>query len=125
MSFKAEVQTLLDQMAASYCAGDAAGCAALFAEDGQLHSPFAPPAVGRAAIERLHEAWTREGGSKFFEALDCGAEGSLGWCLCRFSEGDHTGDGTSLIVLVRGPSGDWLVRSCCLFGESEESRTGT
>ncbi len=123
MSFEAEVRDLLNQMAAAYSAGDASGVAALFTEDAQLHSPFAPPAIGRAAIEHLHEIWTQGGGSKHFKVLDCGAETALGWCLCRFSEGDHTGDGTSLIILQRRPDGSWQVRSCCLFGDTEEKPT--
>jgi ketosteroid isomerase-like protein len=125
MSFEGDVRELLNQMAVAYRAGDAAGVSALFAEDAQLHSPFAPPAIGRAAIERLHETWTQDGGGKQFKLLDCGAEAALGWCLCRFSEGDHTGDGTSLIILQRNSGGAWQVRSCCLFGDTEESRGGT
>jgi ketosteroid isomerase-like protein len=122
MTFEAEIQDLLERMATAYRAGDAAGCAMLFAEDAQLHSPFAPPAIGRRAIERLHEIWTEEGGNKAFTIIDSGRDGSLGWCLCRFSEDDHSGDGTSLIVLVRDPEVGWLVRSCCLFGDTDESR---
>ena len=79
MSFEAEVRDLLNQMAAAYSAGDTSGVAALFTEDAQLHSPFAPPAIGRAAIEHLHEIWTQGGGSKHFKVLDCGAETALGW----------------------------------------------
>lgn len=54
MSFDVGLQDVLETMARAYSAGDAVGCAALFTEDAQLHSPFAPPAKGSAAIEALH-----------------------------------------------------------------------
>lgn len=119
MISKDEMQALLDRMASAYSAGDAKACAAIFSEDAQLHSPFGAPAIGRQAIETLHVEWTAEPGNKTFKILDWGSGESIAWCLCRFSEGDVTGDGTSLIVLERGSAGDWLVRSCCLHGDPE------
>jgi len=116
---KDEMQAFLNRMAAAYVAGDAKACAEMFSENAQLHSPFGPPAIGRAAIETLHVEWTAEPGSKRFTILDCGSGETLAWCLCRFSEGDVGDDGISLIVLERGPAGDWLVRSCCLHGDPE------
>lgn len=121
MAFRQEVENLLDRLASAYCAGDAGECAALFTEDAQLHSPFAPPAMGRDAIEALHESWTADGGDKAFTILDAGGSDALGWCLCHFSEGDVKGNGTSLIVLERGAKGDWLIRMCCLHGDTEDS----
>jgi ketosteroid isomerase-like protein len=112
------MQDLLDAMARSYAAGDAAACAAFFGDTAQLHSPFGPPAVGRAAIEALHAEWTATPSAKSFTIIDHGSGDSLAWCLCRFSEGDVTGEGTSLVVLERAPSGDWLIRSCCLHGDA-------
>jgi ketosteroid isomerase-like protein len=104
------------RMVAAYRAGDAAGCAALWTEDGALFSPFAPPARGRAAIEALHSDWTADGvgSDKRLEVLDAGAEGNLGWCMVAFSEGSATDSGTSLNVLERQPGGDWLIRICSL-----------
>jgi ketosteroid isomerase-like protein len=114
-----EMQALLDRMASAYSAGDAKTCAAMFSENAQIHSTFGAPALGRQAIEALHVQWTAEPGKKSFTILDWGSDQSLAWCLCRFSEGDVTGDGTSLLVLERGPAGDWFVRSCCLHGDPE------
>ncbi|MEZ4302067.1 MAG: nuclear transport factor 2 family protein [Polyangiaceae bacterium] len=37
--------------------GDAAGCAALYAEDASLHVAFVPPVNGRAAIQAMFEAY--------------------------------------------------------------------
>jgi len=117
MLTRPELQAFLDRMAEAYSAGDARACADMFCEQAQLHSPFAPPAIGRAAIRALHEDWTGDGGAKSFAVLDHGGNAGLAWCLCRFSEGAVNGDGTSLLVLEPGPDGDWLVRSCCLFGD--------
>lgn len=113
-----DIQNLLDQMAAAYSAGDAEGCAALFTHDAQLHSPFAAPAVGRDAILELHKEWVADSGAKSFSILDFGSDRDIAWCLCRFSEGNVTGDGTSLIVLEWQTRDDkWLIRSCCLHGD--------
>lgn len=116
-----EIQNVLDEMARAYSAGNAKACAELFTENAQLHSPFGPPAVGRQAIEALHDDWVSEPSAKAFRILDHGSHGPLGWCLCRFSEGDVTGDGTSLLILEQATSGRWLIRTCCLHGDAEEA----
>ena len=113
------MQTMLDRMADHYVARDAAGCAAMFHEDAQLHSPYAPPAAGRSDIEALHVDWTAEATGKRFDIVDFGSTATMAWCLARFSEGEVTGDGTSLIVLEADASGAWLIRACCLHGDPE------
>ena len=112
-----EIQDLLNRMAAAYSARDAHACARMFTADAQLHSPFAPPAVGLAALTELHLEWTAESSAKSFTILDWGSADRLAWCLARFSEGALTGDGTSLIILERQADGQWLIRSCCLYGD--------
>ena len=111
-----ELQAYLDQMAAAYSAGDAKACADLFTQDAQLHSSFAPPAIGRAAIRALHEDWVAEPSAKSFVLVDHGCAGDIAWCVCRFSEGHETGDGTSQLIFEGQTNGTWLARSCCLFG---------
>lgn len=115
MPIRDEMQALLDRMVVAYRAGDAAGCAALWTEDGAIHSPFAPPALGRAAIEALHRDWTSggAGANKRLEVLDAGSEGDLAWFLAAFSEGS-TESGTSLCIVERQPDGGWLIRVCSL-----------
>jgi ketosteroid isomerase-like protein len=107
MTFADEAQRVFDAMVVAYRAGDAAGCAALFTADAILLSPYAHAARGRAAIEALHHEWTSDGGS----------EGDLGWCLAAYSEGDGSGDGTSLRVLERQPDGRWLISSRSLTSD--------
>lgn len=114
MILRMELQTTLDRMARAYVAGDAPACAALFTADAALHSPYAPPARGRAEIEALHHDWTRGATAKRFEVLDWGGSGDLAWALARFSEEAETDAGISLAVFVRGPDGGWLIRMCSL-----------
>jgi uncharacterized protein (TIGR02246 family) len=106
----------MDQMAAAYRAGDAAGCAALFTTDASLFSPYATATRGRDAIEALHRVWTAEANSKRLTVVEADQSGDLGWCLAAYSEGDVTGDGdgTSLCTLVRQPDGSWQIRHCSL-----------
>ncbi len=115
MPIRNELQNLFNTYAAAYRAGDAAACAAMFVLNGELHSPYAPPARGRAAIEALHRIWTQDGGSdKKLTVIDAGSSGELAWCLATYSEGQVTGDGTSLNILEHQANGDWLIRICSL-----------
>ena len=62
MSIRDDLQSLFNIYVAAYQAGDAAACAAIFAINGELYSPYAPPARGRAAIEALHRSLDRRRG---------------------------------------------------------------
>ena len=114
MTAASELQTLMDRYVVAYRAADPAACAAVFTEDAQLFSPFAPGARGRAAIETLHADWTRDaGGDKVMTVLSAEISGDMAWCLAAFCEGaDETG--TSLNVLVRQSDGTWLIHMCSL-----------
>lgn len=121
MSIRDDLQYLLNIYATAYRAGDSAACAAMFALNGELYSPYAPPARGRAAIEALHKVWTQEGGGgKQLIVVDAGGSGDLAWCLVTFSEGQVTGDGTSLNIFERHADGDWLIRICSLNSSDPE-----
>jgi ketosteroid isomerase-like protein len=104
----------MDAMAAAYKAGDAAACAQMFVADGLLYSPYAYPARGRAEIEALHRVWTEGVTGKKLEVLDAAQSGDTGSFLVAYSEGDATGNGTSLSVVERKPDGRWLIRICSL-----------
>ena len=116
-----DLQNLFDIYSAAYRAGDATACAAVFAVNGELYSPYAPPARGRAAIEALHRVWTQEaGGGKQLILIDAGGSGDLAWGLAAFSEGQVTGKGTSLNILERHAGGTWLIRVCSLISSDPE-----
>ena len=117
MSIKGELQILWDAYAKAYTLGDAAACGAMFTADAELHSPYAPPAIGRDAIVALHAVWTQghgEGAEKKITVLQAGRSGDLAWCLASYSEGLETGNGTSVDVFERQGDGSWLIRMCSL-----------
>lgn len=113
MSDPAPLQALLDRYVVAYHAGDAAGCGACFTEDGQLLSPYAPPATGRAAIVALHGDWVQEGEGKRLTLREFGLDGTLGWGLAQFDEAEAD-TGTSLCIFQRQPDGGWLIHMCSL-----------
>lgn len=114
MSFKQECEELLSQYVSSYQQGDAKGCAAVYAKNAEMFSPFGPPAIGRQAIEDAHADWVAKGAdSKQIIVMSASREGDLGWCVAEFSEGS-TGQGVSLNVLARQPDGNWLITHCSL-----------
>lgn len=109
MDFKTECGKLMDRYAAFYRAGNAEGCASVFASKAELYSPFGPLAKGRAAIEAVHREWVKEGADgKAIKVLSAGCNGDLGWCVARYSEGT-TGNGSSVNILSRHPDGSWLI----------------
>ncbi len=100
MSIHDELLELWETYVSAYRAGDAAGCAAIFTDDAEVHSSYAPPARGRAAIETLHGSWTEHAGpDKTLKVIEAGSSGDLAWTLAAYSEGEPTGNGTSLSVL--------------------------
>jgi ketosteroid isomerase-like protein len=113
MSIREDLQRVYDKYVTSYRARDAAGCAGVFTVDGELFSPYAPPARGRATVEALHREWTRLGGEdKQLTVTNAGSSGDLAWCLAGYSDAQETG--TSLNVFQRQPDGNWLIRICSL-----------
>lgn len=115
MSIRDDLQEIWDTYVAAYRAGDAAGCAAIFTEDAEVHSPYGPPARGRPAIEALHGEWVQHASSnKTLQVIEAGNSGDLAWTLAAYSEGEVAGNGTSLSVFERQPDGGWLIRMCSL-----------
>lgn len=115
MSIRDDLQEIWDMYVAAYRAGDAAGCAAIFTKDAEVHSPYGPPARGRPAIEALHGEWVQHASSnKTLQVIEAGNSGDLAWTLAAYSEGEVVGNGTSLSVFERHPGGGWLIRMCSL-----------
>ena len=114
MSCKTDFQKLFDGYAASYRAGDAAGCASCFVPAAELFSPYGPPAIGRSAIQAIHKEWVKDGAEdKTIVVVNAGSSEDVGWCTAHYSEG-ATGNGTSLNVLQRQKDGSWLITHCSL-----------
>jgi ketosteroid isomerase-like protein len=88
---------------------DAAGLAALFAEDGFVLSSGTPPVRGRAAIERHY---TGQGGPLALRALAFSTEGSIGFIIGGFARAKGEPDiGKFTLTLVKGARGRWLIQS--------------
>jgi len=123
MRIEDELQQMWDRYVAVYRAGDALTCFLFFTKNGELLSPYAPRTSGRQAIELLHSSWVHEGGNnKKMTVIDAGCSEDLAWCLASFSEGEETGEGTSLCILERQPDGAWLIRSCSLNEDFPEQQ---
>lgn len=114
----ATFQAVIDRYLAACAAADAAGCAALYAENGEVHSPFGPPAIGQAQIEAAHLSWFEDGETnKLMAVTRAGTDGNLGDCLVGF-EADVPGEnghmerfrGTSLNVMERRSDGVWTIK---------------
>ncbi|RVA57602.1 hypothetical protein EN933_03660 [Mesorhizobium sp. M7A.F.Ca.US.001.01.1.1] len=117
MSIHEELQGFCNAYAAAYRAGEAKTCGAMFTADAELHSPYAPPARGRDAIEALHTAWTHghnEAAEKKMTVIHAGRSGDLAWCLATYTEALEVGNGTSVDVFERQADGSWLIRMCSL-----------
>lgn len=114
MTIRQELQAHCDAYVAAYRAGDAAGCAAAFTDDGVMHSAFAPPARGRAAIAAQHAAWTVGGVGKTLTVVEAAGSGDVAWFVADFAEGHETGAGHSLCACTRTPGGSWQIRVCSL-----------
>ncbi|MFN0115662.1 MAG: YybH family protein [Paracoccaceae bacterium] len=116
MAIQAELQALCDAYVAAYRAGDTAGCAAVFAEDGAMFSAFAPPAIGRAAIAATHAGWVTGGEGKTLTVRRAAGSGDMAWFLADFAEGEGKGEGISLCVCGRVPGGPWRIAVSSLTG---------
>ena len=117
MSIRDKLQSFWNAYAAAYSAGDAAICGAMFTVDAELHSPYAPPAVGRDAIEALHATWTQGHGEtteKKMTVVHARSSGDMAWCLATYTEGLEVGNGTSVDIFERQGDGSWLIRMCSL-----------
>ncbi len=114
MAILDELRHVYDIYRSAYRRRDAAGCAAVFTLDTALYSPFAPPALGRKALESPHKVWVELEGSaeKQLDVFDAGVSGDASWCLTRYSDSHEKG--TSLNVFERQPDGSWLIRVCSL-----------
>jgi len=109
----------MNEMAKAYSVCDAKACAAMFTETGGLHSPYVPPARGRAEIEARHRDWAAEPSQKKLVVVNAAQSGRMAWALVRYSEGAVTGNGTSLSIFEQQDDGSWQISLCCLHGDGE------
>jgi ketosteroid isomerase-like protein len=103
----AEIDRVLRDYERGWRAHDAAGLAALFAEDGMVLSSGRHPVRGRAAIE---QAYAGAGGPLHLRAVAYEREGPLAYVVGGFSGAEGSPDGGKFILLLRlGADGTWRI----------------
>ncbi len=112
-----EMQAMMDRWVSLYVAGDIEGAVAAYAEDGEIHSPYGPPARGRDEIRATTEAWKATGETnKTVTVLRAWGDGALAGCIARYS-GDYpaadggmaTESGISVNLARREAGGGWTI----------------
>ena len=96
----------------AYNRGDAAGCAAVFAEDALLLPPNQPMLRGKQAIQALIQGWIDTiGGTMSNPMMEFGGEGDLAYQVATYAFTDtKTPDqGKFVEIFRRQPDGSWKV----------------
>jgi ketosteroid isomerase-like protein len=102
-----ELDRVLTDYEREWQARDAAGLAALFAEDGFVMASGKPPVRGRDAIRAAYQG---AGGPLVLRALAFAAEGRVGYIIGAFSRtrgGEEIGK--FVLALRRGDDGHWKI----------------
>lgn len=101
---------VLREYEAAWRKGDAAGLAALFAEDGFVLQSGRAPARGRAAIQAVY---TGQGGAPLrLRALAASVADTVGFIVGAYGYGTQPGDqGKFTLTLRRRAGGPWLIFS--------------
>lgn len=109
VTLPAPLARVLTDYEAAWGQKDAAGLAALFAEDGFVLAGGSPPVRGRAAIEKHY---TGQGGPLALRALAYGTEGPVGYIIGGYGRQKGTpDDGKFTLTLRKAPDGGWLILS--------------
>lgn len=105
-----EMDRVLRDYERLWAAGDAAGLAAIFTEDGFVLQNGRPPARGRDAIQR---AYAQAQGPLRLRALAFAADGNVGYIIGGFAYGEPGAEdvGKFTLTLRREPGGPWLIAS--------------
>lgn len=105
----APLARVLTDYEAAWQKKDAAGLAALFAEDGFVLSGGVPPVHGRAAIERHYAG---RGGPLSLRAFAFAADGATGYILGGYTPQKGDPDvGKFTLTLRKDAAGRWLIVS--------------
>jgi ketosteroid isomerase-like protein len=108
VSLPPELARVLTDYEDAWSRKDAAALANLFAEDGWVLQNGAPPAHGRAAIEK---AYTGSGGPLALRAFAYRAEGDVGYILGGFARKRGDPDVGKFTLTLRRSGGRWLIVS--------------
>lgn len=103
-----DLQRVLADYETSWSRQDAAGLAALFAEDGFVLSGGRPPVRGRDAITAHYQG---KGGPLALRALDYSTEGDTGWIVGAYAGDRGRPDDGKFTLTLRRRGGRWLIFS--------------
>ncbi|MNM36933.1 hypothetical protein D3C81_476540 [compost metagenome] len=106
-----ELDRVLRDYERAWRAGNAAGLAALFAEDGFVLQSNRPPVRGRPAIQAAYEG-QGEGSPLRLRALAFAGADTTGYIIGAYRFGDAARDmGKFTLTLHRAPGGPWQIFS--------------
>lgn len=109
ISLPAELDRVLRDYEKAWGARDAAGLAALFAEDGFVLQGGKPPVRGRSAIRAAYEG---HGGPLVLRAFAFGAEGATAFILGGYAgKAGDADDGKFTLTLRKEKDGRWMIVS--------------
>ncbi len=110
VTLPASLARVLRDCEAAWRRGDAAGLAALFAEDGFVLQSGRAPVRGRAAIQ---SAYAEQGGAPLrLWALAASVADTVGYIIGAYGYDGSPGDqGKFTLTLRRRPGGPWLIFS--------------
>lgn len=114
-SVKEEIDTSLAKFSAAFNAGDAAGVAALYTEDGVLLPPGAERSEGRKGVQDFWQGLIDAGGKDLsLQAEEVQSDGALAYEVGRFSLKVPDQDGAAqpvagkyIVVWKQGQDGRW------------------
>lgn len=110
VALPAALERVLRDYEAAWRRGDAAGLAALFAEDGFVLQSGRVPARGRAAIQAAYAG--QGGGPLRLRALAASVADTVGYIVGAYGYGDTPADeGKFTLTLRRRRGGPWLIFS--------------
>ena len=101
-----ELDRVLRDYERAWQARDAAGLAALFAEDGFVLASGRPPVRGREAIQK---AYAGAGGPLALRALAYSTEGNVGYVIGAFAREPGGDDVGKFVLALRRARGRWRI----------------
>src|SRR5262245_8918835 len=108
MSFREALKKLSDDFIVAMNSGDAAGCAAVYAEDALVYYSTSAPVRGRDEIRRIYGDAIAQGQRlKALTLIHADSDENIGYGIQSY-EGSN-GSGMVMFAMRKGSVGDWLI----------------
>ncbi|MBK0400364.1 nuclear transport factor 2 family protein [Limibaculum sp. M0105] len=122
MRFETQLKGLIEDYLSAYAAHDAHGCAAVYAPDGVIMTPFEPIVTGRPAIQSVHRDWFDDSErEKRIDIVEYHSDGFYAHCLLHWSvivdgpDGLPTQEGGCSLNILECRQGEWLITRTALI----------